>query len=223
MMEQNNFLDQVRDNMGLWCGANCVGADLAAAAGTAITNKLRAISILPGAITQLWPWIENTNVKIITRFMVDKSPDDAVMSDLSSRITGAFRDGADGAIVFVRARDMDRFVSELKFVRDDLFFNKTLSVGIDVNEINHDDWENVFGALRAVRADSLTLFLSHDDGDKSDFVGRVYAMLNTDMGDWHGELHFMLGENAARIDQSFRLVEQLRHDTVSKTLFWIDN
>ena len=223
MMEENDIFDEIKDNMGLWCGADCMGSDLAAAAGMAITNKFNAMSVVSNAVAELWPWIENTNVKIISRFMVDDVLNDDFMSDLLSRISATFHDGANGVIVFVHLRDLQRFVSDLSYIRDDLFFNKTLSIGLDINEIDFDDWNNVFQNLQSVRADSLTLFLSHDDGDKSDFVGRVYAMLRANMGEWHGDLHFMLGKNHARMDQSYRLTEQLRFDMTQKMLFWINN
>ena len=223
MIEENDIFDEVKDNIGLWCDTECVGADLAAAAGMAITNKFHAMSVVSNAVMELWPWVENTDIKIISRFMVDDVSNDDFMSDLSSRISSAFHDGANGAIVFVHFRDLGRFVSDLAYIRDDLFFNKTLSIGLDINEIEFDDWDGVFQSLQSVRADSLTMFLSHDDGDKSDFVGRVYAMLRANMGEWHGGLHFMLGENHERMDQAYRLTEQLRFDMTQKMLFWINN
>ena len=222
MIEQDEIFDEVKDNIGLWCGAECAGADLAAVAGAAITNKVRAISVLPGGIAELWPWVENTNIKIVTRFYVDKDIDDEFMSGFASDVNTAFRGGANGAIVFLHMRDMEQFLSELSYVRDDLFFNKTLSIGLDINEIDASDWGHVFKILQFVRADSLTLFLSHDDGDKSDFVGRVYAMLNTNMGDWHGALHFMLGQNVERIDQVYRLAQQIRFNITPTMLFWMN-
>lgn len=223
MIDENDIFNEIKDNTGLWCDTKCVGADLAAAAGMAITNKFRAISVVPGAVAELWPWIENTNIKIISRFMLDNAPDDDAMSNLASRISTSFHDGASGAIIFVRFDNLKRLTSELSYVRDDLFFNKTLSIGLDINEIDFDEWGDVFQNLQSVHADSLTLFLSRDDGDKSDFVGRVYAMLNTNMGDWHGVLHFMLGKNYARADQVYRLTEQLRFNMIPKMLFWINN
>ena len=223
MIEQNEIFNEVQDNLGLWCADSCSGADLAAATGVAITNKLRAVSVLPDAVPELWPWLEDTNIKIITRFVVDGGIDDSFMSGFVPRISAAFRDGADGAIVFIKFRDLSRFASELMYVRDDLFFNKTLSIGLDINEIEHTDWDVVFKIMQSLQADSLTITLSYDDGDKSDFVGRVYAMLNANMGEWHGALQFVLGEDIARIDQVYRLIQQLRFNMVPNLLFWINN
>lgn len=222
MIDDNDFLAEAKDNLALWCDADCVGADLANAAGIAITNKLRAISVLPSSVAQLWPWLENTHIKIFCRFYIDGSIDDNFMSDLSVRISSSFRDGADGATVFMRMRNLNRFVSEVSHIKDDLFFNKSLSVGLDINEIDSSDWADVFAGLNALCADSLTLFLSRDNGDKSDFVGRIYALLNTNMGDWHGALHFVLGQNIARIDQVYRLTQQLRFDKLPLTLFFVN-
>lgn len=222
MIEQEDIFDEVKDNLGLWCETDCSGADLAAAAGAAITNKLRAVAVAPSGIAPLWAWLENTNIKIFGRFYVDGKIDDDFMSDMSSRVSASFRDGADGAMIFVHLRDLELFVSELACVRDDLFFNKTLAVGLDINEIDSTDWEIVFKLLQSVRADALTLFLSRDDGDKSDFVGRVYAMLNTNVGNWQGALHFMLGKNTARMDQVFRLTYQMRFNMTPKMIFWVN-
>ena len=223
MIEQNEIFTEVKDNLGLWCGNDCSGADLAAAAGVAITNQLHAVVVAPTEIEQLWAWLENTNVKIFSRFYIKSDIDDAFMSDFATRVNASFRAGADGAIVFMHVRDLDKFASEMSFVRDDLFFNKTLSVGLDINEIDVADWARVFETMRMLRADSLTLFLSDDDGDKSDFVGRVYSMMDTDMGDWHGALYFVSGENIARIDQFYRLVGQMRPNMLSKMLFLVNN
>ena len=223
MIEKNEILSEIKDNLALLCGADVMGADLAAVAGLAITNKLHAISVMPDAVAPLWAWLENTNVKIFSRFYVDKKIDDNFMSDLSARIVASFRDGADGATVFVKLRDLRQFVTELKCVRDDLFFNKTLAIGIDINEIDFSDWAGVFESLGDMRADVLTLFLSHDAGDKSDFVGRVYAMLNANMGDWHGALHFVPGKNIDRIDEVYRLITLLRSHMVPKLMFFVEN
>ena len=221
MIEKNEIFTEIQDNLGLICDDGRSGADLAADAGVAITNKLRAVSVAPAAVAPIWAWLENTNVKIFARFYVDKKIDDDFMSDLSSRISASFREGANGATVFVKLRDLKQFVSELNFVRDDLFFNKTLAIGLDINEI--DDWTTVFDLLQGVRADALSLYLSHDDGDKSDFVGRIYAMLNANWGDWRGALYFCPNDNIARADQFYRLVEQLRIAKLPTTMFWIKN
>ena len=223
MIEQNEILDDVRGNLALMCDGGCSGADLAAVAGVAITNKLRAVSVLPTVVSQIWPWIENTNIKIITRFYVNGKIDDNFMSDFSSQVIASFRDGADGAMVFLHMRDVDRFVSELSYVRDDLFFNKILAIGIDICEIDASDWDGLFKLLRSVRADALTLFLSRDDGDKSDFVGRVYAMLTANMADWRGCVYFVPGNNIMRIDQFHRLTQQLRPNMAPTMMFFVNN
>ena len=195
MIDKSDIFDEVTDNLAMWCADDCFGADLADAAGVAITNKLHAVSVVPSAIDQLWAWLENTNVKIFGRFYIDSDIDDEFMSNFSMRVNASFRAGADGAIVFMHIGDLDKFVSNMSFIREDLFFNKTLSVGLDINEIGVADWHNVFGLLSTLRADSLTLFLSNDAGDKSDFVGRIYSMLDSDMGDWRGALYFVPGKN----------------------------
>ncbi len=223
MMDKSEIFAEVKDNLAMWCADSCSGADLAAAAGVTIENNLRAISVVPTAIEQLWAWLEKTNVKILGRFYIDSEIDDVFMSDFATRVNMSFHAGADGAIVFMHRKSLDEFVANMSYVRDDLFFNKILSVGLDINEIDYDDWKTVFALLNTLRVDALTLFLSNDDGDKSDFVGRIYSMLESDMGDWHGMLYFVPGKNVARIDQFYRLTEQIRTGMAQKMLFLVNN
>ena len=145
------------------------------------------------------------------------------MSDLSRRINASLRDGANGIVVFMAKRDLRKFAAEISSVREDLFFNKTFGIGIDIDDIGPFDWDEVFGILQLLRVDSLVLTLNDDTGNKSDFVGRVFAMLNANRGKWNGGVSFMLGQNFVRIDQVYRLIQQLYPETISKTEFFIDN
>ena len=223
MISEKTIFDEVRDNISLLCRDDCVGADLAAAAGLTISNKMKSVCVTPNQVAEMWPWLEKTKIKIISRFTIDGAINDDFMSGLSEKVSRSFRDGADGAIVFVGMRDLQKFAAEIVNIRDDLFFNKTFNIGIDIDEVNVFDWDLLFGILHLVRADSLVLRFINDTGDKSDFVGRVFAMLNASRGDWGGAVNFVLGQNVVRIDQTFRLIQQIRPDTISKTEFFIDN
>jgi hypothetical protein len=66
------------------------------------------------------------------------------------------------------------------------------------------------------------LNFDNDTGDKSDFVGRVFAMLNANRGKWNGVVNFNLGQNIVRVDQVFRLVQNLMPDKIAKTEFFVD-
>ena len=223
MIEEKAIFDEVRNNISLFCGDDCVGADLAAAVGVAISNKMRTICVTPKSVADIWPWVEGSKIKIFSRFVVDALINDDFMSDLSCRINASCCDGANGIIIFLAKRDLKKFAAEISSIREDLFFNKTFAIGIDINDIGPFDWEELFGILHLLHVDSLVLTLRDDTGNKSDFVGRVFAMLNANRGKWNGGISFILGQNVVRIDQVYRLIQQLCPDTISKTEFFIDN
>jgi len=223
MIEDKTIFDEIKNNISLMCRDECVGADLAAVVGMAIEYKMKSVCVVPNRVGEVWPWLENSRVKIISRFYIDGVINDDFMSDLSERISTSFRDGADGAIIYMKKRDLQKFVNEIAGVRESLFFNKSFSIALGVDDIDGFDWENVFDMLATIRTDSLTLILENDTGDKSDFVGRIFAMLNASRGDWSGVVNFALGQNILRIDQAFRLIQQIKPDTISQTEFFIDN
>jgi len=223
MIEDKTIFDEIKNNISLMCRDGCVGADLAAVIGMAIEYKVKSVCVAPNRVGEVWPWLENSHIKIISRFYINGTINDDFMSNLSEQISMSFRDGADGAIVFMKQCDLQKFVNEIAGVRESLFFNKSFGVALCVDDIDVFDWESVFDMLATMRADSLTLFLENDTGDKSDFVGRIFAMLNASRSNWSGVVDFALGQNILRIDQVFRLIQQIKPDTISETEFFIDN
>lgn len=223
MIEDKTIFDEVENNISLMCSDDCVGADLASLMGLAIEYKMKYVCVAPNRVGEVWPWLEKSLVKIISRFHIDGAINDDSVSNLSEKISASFRDGADGAIVSVKKRDLQKFANGIIGVRESLFFNKSFGVSVDIDEIDSFDWESVFSVLENLRADFLVLVLENDAGDKSDFVGRIFAMLNASRGNWTGRVNFALGQNVLRIDQTYRLVQQLRPDDISDTEFFIDN
>ena len=223
MIEEEMIFNEVRNNISLMCSGDCVGADLADAMGRAISNKVKSVCIESEHVVDVWPWLEKTKVNIIARFYVNDSIDDDFISDLSGKISACFRDGANGAMVFISMRNLPKFAAEISSIRDDLFFNKSFNIAIDIDGVDVFDWDELFGILHLLHADSLVLTFNNDTGDKSDFVGRVFAMLNATRGGWCGAINFALGQNMVRVDQVYRLIQSCAPDTISKTEFFIDN
>ncbi|MBO4625910.1 MAG: hypothetical protein J5679_01370 [Alphaproteobacteria bacterium] len=221
MIDEKEIFNEIRNNISMVCDDDCAGADLAAAAGVAISNKMRSICVPPNRVTDIWPWLENSKINIISRFFVDGVINDDFMSGLSTEINATFRDGANGVIVFVDMPHLKKFAAEIVSVRDDLFFNKSFGIGLDISQVGAFDWDDVFGILNLIHADSLVLTFDNDTGNKSDFVGRVFAMLNANRGNWGGVVNFMLVQNPIRIDQVYRLIQQIVPDTILKTEFFI--
>ena len=92
-----------------------------------------------------------------------------------------------------------------------------------IEKIDAFDWDGLFGVLQLLKADFFVLTFNNDNGNKSDFVGRIFAMLNASRGGWNGVVNFYLGQNIVRIDQVYRLIQKIKPETISKTEFLIDD
>lgn len=207
----------------IWCAGGGDDTDLARAAQVCMTRGVPAVSVLPGAVGVMWPWLENTGVDIVARFYLDTRRDiiDAA-DDLTGRINAAFKSGAAGAQVFVRRADLPALARQVRVIRDDLFFNRDLSVGLDIADVAPLDWPGVFDALREVRASSLILAMTSDAGDKSDIVGRIYGCLDAIDGNFDGDLHFAFGGNVLRMHQAWRLIQKMRPQMAARARFFVN-
>ncbi len=223
MIDIDNILGELRPHMGLWCPGGGEETDLAAMAEYIVANKIKMISAAADSVPTLWPWLENANVAINARFYLDAHVArhaEKQISDLAARMNGLFKQGASGAQVFIRFADLELFVSQLHAIRDDLFFNKTLSIGVDIKEIGPYDWDRLFELADKINAASIMIAMPNDTGDKSDFVGRVYAALNAWNGAFRGDLHFALGQNFTRMEQAVRLVQAMRPELMANLRFF---
>lgn len=220
MIEMKNFIDV--KNVALWCGAGADATDLARAADGAIANKLKMISVAPDAVGIVWPWLENKRIKIFARLYLEYDDADGI-SEIAEKINSVFKSGADGVQVFVNLESLSSFVSQLYLIRDDLFFNKDLIIGLDISTVEPCDWAGVFSELKKIRATGLMLALTRDTGNKSDFIGRVYAALNAWGDDYAGGLQFAFGLSQERMEQIMRLVQSVRPKLWSKTAFFVND
>lgn len=225
MINIEGIFQELGDRIALWCNAAVAGADLALASESVLGRNMGAISVAPSAVSVIWPWLERMPVKIVGRFYLsDGGPRaDENISDLTQRINATLKQGASGAQIFVRPRDLKPLTAQLHLIRDDLFFNKELSIGLDIGDVDASDWPDVFAALNGLKANSMVLAMTRDAGDKSDFVGRIYGMLDAvAQGPWRGDLHFALGNNFLRIEQAYRLVQKIRPELLSGIRFFIN-
>lgn len=223
MIDKSVIFDLVGTKAGLWCGADMDATDLADAVHVADVQKVPVISVVPNVVQTVWPWMEGGDIKIMSRFYLDgKKITEDKISDITVRINTSLRQGANGAQIFLAYDALAGLVEQTHVVRDDLFFNKDLSIGMDVDEIGPFDWTDVFESLRKINASSVIFVFARDTGDKSDFVGRLYGMLNA----WNVEnkfsLQFAFGPNLLRIEQAMRLVQQMRPSLMDGLRFWIN-
>lgn len=222
MIDKSVIFDAIGSGVALWCATDMDATDLADAVQFANARQLSDISVAPNMIQTVWPWLEGRPVKIMTRFYLEqKKITEEHVSDITVRINSALRQGANGAQVFVDVDALGDLVEQTHVVRDDLFFNKDLSIGLDIGDIGPFDWANVFANLRKINASSVVFAFTQDTGDKSDFVGRIYGMLNAWDLQNKFNLHFAFGPNFMRIEQAQRLVQRVRPMLMDGLRFWI--
>lgn len=222
MMEANEIFSDFDKRIAVWCDGVSDTSDLANFANSIIENKVDLISVLPETVYFLWTCLEKNNVKILARYYfapLQKNMDKDV-SALVAGISEIFKKGASGAQIFVRKRDFEIFIDILKFVRDDLFFEHDLCIGFDINDIGFSDWNMIFQRLRDIRANAICLTLNEDTGNRSDFVGRIYGMLQK--WDFNGDLYFALNNDYERMDQVIRLVESEKKELSDKLRFFLE-
>ncbi|MDR0741361.1 MAG: hypothetical protein LBF28_01145 [Rickettsiales bacterium] len=210
--------------MGLICPDGLDATDLIHIAGNAAAKKISVISAGPESVECLWTWLEKKPARILARFFIEmpkKTDFVQEISSLSEQINFVFKKGAAGAQVFVPHAVLESFINELLPVRDGLFFNKDLCVGMDINGINAGDWTDVFANLKKMKADALLLYLSQNRKGNPDFVGRIYGLLENFDFEFNGHLHFMLGNDYARIEQTWRLINKMRHEIAGRIRFFV--
>ena len=222
MIEANEIFSDSDARVALWCGGAEDSNDLAVLADSIIENKVPLISVPSNIVSVLWTYLEKNNVKILARYYfepINKNIDKDV-SVLSENIVNVYKRGADGVQIFLKMRDFERFIDMLSVIRDDLFFGHDLCIMMDIQDIDVNNWDMVFQKLRDVRASVLGISLDEDMGNRSDFIGRIYGMLQK--WDFDGDLHFVLKNNFDRIDQAIRLVESVRPELSEKIRFFLE-
>lgn len=223
MIEINEVFSDADSRMAWLCDKAMDTNELAMMAEDISKEKVRLISVMPDIVPCMWTWLEKIGVKILARYVfnpLQKSMIDEETYDLGAKITDVLKKGATGVQIFVKMRDFEYFVETIEFVRDDLFFDHDLCIALDISDISIDDWPKVFQKLCDVRAHALVLSLNEDMGNRSDFVGRVYGMLQN--WNFNGEVHFILGNNFDRIDQVIRLIEIEKSELANKVKFFLD-
>ena len=222
MMDMTNVFEKLGAAGAPMCARDADSGDLIRAVQIAIDAKSRCISVDAAAVPVVWPWLENTDIDIAARITPLADGDaDTCMSDLAGRIKKVFKQGASTVQIFINRAELDAFADAVAPIRDDLFFNRKLSVALDLSECN-GDWGAVFDALMRAGADSVLLTMTRDAGDRSDFVGRIYGLMQM-RHPWRGALHFALGKNPARIEQVQRLATVMHKESLAGLLFFVNN
>ena len=222
MIEMDDIFSSPDKRVAVWIEAASDTNDLAMMCEHVVSNNVSLISVPPEAISDVWTYLEKKEVKILTRYQVDSTSKsiDSDMYELGAKITSVCKNGANGVQIFIKMRDFEVFLDGLRVVRDDLFFGRDLCIAMDTEDLDISNLGFIFQKLREIRADSFVLTLNEDAGNRSDFVGRVYALLQ--QFNFEGELHFILGNNFDRIDQVIRLTECMRPELADRLRFFLD-
>ena len=222
MIEMNEIFSDSDKRLAIWCEGVADTNDLAMMCEHVVSHGVSLVSVPPEVVSDVWTYLEKSRVKILTRYGGDSESKniDSQIYELGAKITGVCKSGASGVQIFVKMHDLEQFLDSLRTVRDDLFFGHDLCIVLDTEDLDINNLDSVFQKLREIRADSFGLTLNEDTGFRSDFVGRIYAILQN--FDFDGELHFMLGNNFDRIDQVVRLTECLCPAKSQRLKFFLD-
>ncbi|MBO4480062.1 MAG: hypothetical protein J5742_00355 [Alphaproteobacteria bacterium] len=217
MIKTDAIFDVIDEFSCIWVPTSVEAPDLAKISNIVIVQNKEFLSLPIGAIGRVWPWLEHSKVKLLTRlefdFKNDTTPDMA-MSELATKTTEAFRHGASGAQIFVHINNIPEFVKMILPLRDDLFFERYLSVAINIDEIKNGNVKDVLELLAKIKPDSVLVIADGDSFDpKSDFVGRIFGMLEN--WGWDFALHIMFGGNMMRVSQVLRLVQRMQPKLIS--------
>ncbi|MBO4745541.1 MAG: hypothetical protein J5613_00525 [Alphaproteobacteria bacterium] len=210
MIKTDEIFDPIDDISCAWVPNGTEVAELAIISEMVVEKHMQYLSLPAGTVGTVWPWLENDSVGMLVRlgFANDVSQDDA-MSGLATNVTDAFRHGASGVQVFVHYADIPVFVEMMQKMRDDLFFERYFSIAINIDEVPSNDWAGVFETLKKIRPNSILILADGDSfNPKSDFLGRVYAML--EKWDLDFALHIMFGKNMMRVSHVLRLVQKMQ-------------
>lgn len=224
MINSEYIFDDIDVMRAIWIDDDaCEPSNLAKIVNFAIDENITIISAPPIATGQIWPWIEGQKIEIFNRFDFIAGADAiSKMSELSKNISMAFKNGASGVQVFVQQQDMSDFVDMLTPVRDDLLFGHKFVLGMNIDEKIVPDWSSVFDAINKIKPDSLMIIAHGDTFDaRSDFVGRIYSMLNN----WNVRvaLWVCFGKNMLRVSQVLRLCQKMRPELVENMRVFIDS
>lgn len=220
MIEVNEIFSDKDKRLALWCEKVADTNELAVLANKIAESGVGLISVPSEMVADIWTYLEKLKIDIFTRysFLPLQKNNDVEMNDLVKNISRVCRQGATGVQIFVKMRDFERFIDSLMIVRNDLFFNHTLSICMDVNDIDINNLGLIFQKLKDIHADSFGLTFNEDMGNRSDFIGRIYALF--EKWDFDGDLHFILVDNLDRVDQTVRLAEILQPNLIEKTKYF---
>ena len=226
MINRNYSFKEIKDVLALNCVTDQEETELIRSADLVAGEKISLVAAAAESVPMLWAWLEKAPVHIVSRFYLSdehdkKSKARQDISGLSEKIKAVFKKGAAGAQIFLAYSDLNALVCELSPIRDDLFFNKSLTLSLNINEVSVSDWPDVFAELKKIKADAVLFHLSKNKNN-ADFVGRVYGLLEFWSPEITTELQFALGDDYEKAEQVWRLTQKMRPEIAPRLKLFID-
>lgn len=181
-----------------------------------VSSNIKLISILPNMIKVIWSWLEKNNIEMFVRIY---ESDFENSSDLIKHINSIYKIGATGIQLFIKKKNFISILPDFLTVKDNLFYNKKISFCFDLDDFSVNNWSDIFFNLNKVKADII--LLNYKKEKDEDFVGLIYGFLDNFDDKFKGEIHFSIGNSSIRVEQTWRLVEKIRPDLLSKIKFFI--
>ncbi len=202
----------MNEKTSIWVPDGSDAGDLIRLASVAVNASADLISAPSESLHMLWSWLENKPVKIYCREQFNE------ISNLSMRAASDFKRGADGIQVFVKNGDLNKFVSEILMIKDDLFFGKKLSIAMNLDEIGPFDMDDIFYNLNKVGADNLLLYWPTSPKKNKQFIGQIYGLFDSFDQSCVASLHFYTPNQLSEV--VMRLAEKIQPSIIEKIVFF---
>ncbi|MDR0967568.1 MAG: hypothetical protein LBL75_01920 [Rickettsiales bacterium] len=213
MIDYSDIFLEVKNNIALLCDDAMDSRGCAFSADRAIGAGARAVSVAYDTTSQMWRWLEKSNVKIWSRYVV---PQDFDIKQVVGDIYSMYRAGAYGVHIFVAPDVLGKLTTELKPVAPDLFFNHGAVFVSDISAIPPIGWGTRCADINDIDGAGQGLVLSDKDVDIANF----YGMLMAENFSPARELH-IFSSAPKQIEGVWRLVKKLHPDAVKQILFFV--
>jgi hypothetical protein len=116
---------------------------------------MRRISVSASAVPAVWTWLEKSNVSLVAMIAwnSEKMTPDTLVKDM----TAPLKRGSDGVQLYVKFKDMEKLTEHLREIIPEIFFDKSLSIALSLDDVPYNGWQMVFEYMEALKATNIML------------------------------------------------------------------
>ncbi|MDR0319154.1 MAG: hypothetical protein LBH81_00220 [Rickettsiales bacterium] len=151
---RHTLLD-IRPHLDLCCWTPADATELIGAAGTAARMGIPRISVAAASVPAVWSWLEKSPVALSA--MVAWNSAKMGTADLVREITLPLKRGADQVQLYAKWKDLPKLSDALREIRDEIFFDKKLSLALSLDDVPYNGWLDAFKYAKELRADNIML------------------------------------------------------------------